>query len=173
MLLILEERTGIMPCSLYIYIYIYSHWYNQSTWLKERERESAGYSITTRTLTSTITPVQSEIESKSNVGVLHIPRTHGLESHYQMQFNVITKTLNGFKYCYQTLIILFNIYSFICSQLNGFKCSKLLYSSIWPIDGTRTYPKTLDQSGIGSNGNERVLHILESFRTRISPSDTV
>ena len=32
-------------------------------------------------------------------------------------------------------------------------------------------PNSLDQSGPGSNGNERVLHIPQSFRTGALPSD--
>ena len=61
------------------------------------------------TLTSTTTLGQSGPGSNSNERVLHIPQTPKLEHHQQMQFNVIPRTLNGFKYCYQTLIILVNI----------------------------------------------------------------
>ena len=43
--------------------------------------------------------------------------------------------------------------SFVCSQLNGFKYSKLLNCSIWPIDGTLTSNTIMSQSGTGSNGN--------------------
>ena len=55
------------------------------------------------------------------------------------------------------------------AQLNGFKYSKWLYSSIWPIDGTGI--TTSDQSGPGSNGNEEVTQSPQSSRTGASPSD--
>ena len=41
----------------------------------------------------------------------------------------------------------------------------------WPINRPLTGTTTPDQSGTGSNGNERVLHIPQSSRTRASPSD--
>ena len=43
-------------------------------------------------------------------------------------------------------------------------------SSIWPIDRTLSDTTTLGQSGLGSNGNGRVLHIPQSI-TGASPSD--
>ena len=43
--------------------------------------------------------------------------TSNSNTHHQMQFNLIPGTENGFKYCYLTQIILFNI----CIQLNDFK----------------------------------------------------
>ena len=43
--------------------------------------------------------------------------------------------------------------SFVCSQLNGFKYSKWLNSSMWSTDGTLTDTNTSSQSGSGSNGN--------------------
>ena len=46
------------------------------------------------------------------------------------------------------------------------------FSSIWPIDRTLSGTTTLDQSGPGSNGNEGVLCIPQSFSiTGASPSD--
>ena len=42
-------------------------------------------------------------------GVLHIPQILKLVSHNQMQLSVFPKTLNAFKYCHLTQIILFNI----------------------------------------------------------------
>ena len=46
------------------------------------------------------------------------------------------------------------------------------FSSIWPIDRTLSGATTLSQSGPGSDGNERVLHIPQSSSiTGISPSD--
>ena len=56
-------------------------------------------------------------------------------------------------------------------QLNGFKSSKWLNSSIWSIDGTLIDITTPGQSGPGSNDSERVLHIPQSSRTGTSPSD--
>ena len=47
----------------------------------------------------------------------------------------------------------------------------LVFSIVWPIDGILTATTTPSKSGLGSNGNERVLHILESSRTGASPSD--
>ena len=38
-----------------------------------------------------------------------------------------------------------------------------LFSSIWPIDRTLLGATTLDQSGPGSDDNERVLHIPQDF----------
>ena len=64
------------------------------------------------TVTSTTTLGPSRPEINGNEGVLHISQTVRLEPHHQMHFNVILRTLNGFKYCYLTLIILFSI---ICS----------------------------------------------------------
>ena len=50
--------------------------------------------------------------------------------------------------------------------------SKPRYSSIWPIDRTLSGAISQGQSGPGSNGNEGVLHILQSSNiTRASPSD--
>ena len=64
-------------------------------------------------------------------------------------------------------------YSFVCTQLNGFKYSKWLNSSIWCIDGTQTGTTTLGQSGPESNHSEGVLHILKGSRTGALPSDAV
>ena len=61
------------------------------------------------TLIDTTTPSQREFESNGNEEVLQIPQTPRLESHHQMQFNVIARILKGFKFCNLTLIILFNI----------------------------------------------------------------
>ena len=66
-----------------------------------------------------------------------------------------------------------NINSFICTQLIGFKYSKLLNSSIWPIDGTLTGTNTPSLSVPGNNGNEEVLHILQSSRNEDLPSDSL
>ena len=46
-------------------------------------------------------------------------------------------------------------------------------SSTWPIDGTLLGTTTPEQSGPRSNGNEGVLQIPQSSRTRASPSDAV
>ena len=62
-------------------------------------------------------------------------------------------------------------YSFIYTQFNGFKLSKQLSSSIWPIEGTLTGIITPGQSGPGSNSNERVLHIPQNSKTEASPSN--
>ena len=59
------------------------------------------------------------------------------------------------------------------TQLNGFKYSKWLNISIWPINGTLTGTTTQDQNWPKSNSNEGVLQILQSPRTVVSPSDTV
>ena len=50
---------------------------------------------------------QSGLESNGNEGRFHIPETARLE--YNMQFNVISKTINDFKGSCLTLIIQFNI----------------------------------------------------------------
>ena len=44
-------------------------------------------------------------------------------------------------------------------------------SSIGPIDRTLSGALTQGQSEAGSNANERVLHVPQSFKTGISPSD--
>ena len=45
-------------------------------------------------------------------------------------------------------------------------------SSIWPIDRTLLDATTPDQSGPGSDGNERGIHIPQSSNTiGVSPSD--
>ena len=46
-------------------------------------------------------------------------------------------------------------------------------SSIWPIDRTLSAATTTDQSGPGSNGNEQVLHILQSSKTAALPSNSL
>ena len=62
-------------------------------------------------------------------------------------------------------------YSLVCTQLNAFKHNKWLNSSIWPKDGILTGTTTQGQSEPGSNGNEEILHIPQSSRSRASPSD--
>ena len=47
----------------------------------------------------------------------------------------------------------------------------MLNSSIWPIDRTLSGITTPDLSGSGSNGNERVLHILQISKATKSPSN--
>ena len=61
----------------------------------------------------------------------------------------------------------------VCTQLNGFKYSKRLDSSIWPLDGTQTGTVTLDQSGPEINDNEEVLHTTQSSRIGASPQDEI
>ena len=63
------------------------------------------------------------------------PTALGLELHHQIQFNLRPTTLNDFKYCKRNDF--FDIIH-VCTQFNGFKYSKRLNSSIWPIDGTPT-----------------------------------
>ena len=58
-------------------------------------------------------------------------KTPRLEPNHQMQFNVIPRTVNSFKYCYLPLIILF---LFPCIQLNGFKYYNLILIIISNID---------------------------------------
>ena len=57
--------------------------------------------------------------------------------------------------------------------LNGFKYRKGLNSSFLPIDGTLTGTTTPGQSGVWSNCNEGVLHIPQSPRTGVTPSNAV
>ena len=49
--------------------------------------------------------------------------------------------------------------------------SKWLQSSIWHKDGTLTGITTFSQSGLGSNDNERELHIPQRSRTGVPPLD--
>ena len=44
----------------------------------------------------------------------------------------------------------------ICLHLDGFKDSKWVSSSFWPVYGTLPRTTYQDQSGLGSNGNEGV-----------------
>ena len=60
---------------------------------------------------------------------------------------------------------------FVCTQLNGFKYREWLNISNWPIDKSITDPTTSGQNGIGSNGNEKVLHISPSPWTGASSFD--
>ena len=55
------------------------------------------------------------------------------------------------------------LYSYVCTQLNGFKYSKWLNSPTWPIDGILISTTTSDQSGTGSNGNKEVLYIPQAL----------
>ena len=82
----------------------------------------------------------------------HLKRTRDL---------FVCMQLKGFKNCYQTLKIKFNIsYLFAPSKI----------SSMSSIDGTLTSTTTSGHSGPGSNSNEVVLHI---SRTAVSPLDAV
>ena len=67
------------------------------------------------TLTSTTTPGLSGPGGYVIEGLLHNPETPELQPHHQMQFNVISRSLNSFKYCYLALIILFNIEILLCN----------------------------------------------------------
>ena len=51
--------------------------------------------------------------------------------------------------------------------------NKWLNISIWPIDQTLTNSTALHQNGPGSNGNEGILHILQSSRIGASLSGAV
>ena len=44
-------------------------------------------------------------------------------------------------------------------------------SSIWMIEKTLSDSTTLGQRGPGSDGNKEILHIPQSSRTKVSPSD--
>ena len=61
------------------------------------------------TLTGTITLGQNGPKSNGNNEVLHSLQTPKQEPYHQMLFNIIPRTLKGFKYCYKTLIIQFDI----------------------------------------------------------------
>ena len=63
------------------------------------------------------------------------------------------------------------LYSFICTQLNGCSFRKFWNSSIWLLDETLTVTISLVQIGPGSNGNEEVLHIPQSPWTGALLSD--
>ena len=71
------------------------------------------------------------------------------------------------------LIIQFNINHLFAHNVNGFKYSKLLDSSIWLIDGTLRGTTTPSQSGPGSDGSEGVFHIPQDFKAGTSPSDVL
>ena len=77
-------------------------------------------------------------------------------------YSFVFTPLNDFKYSYLKQRILFNISHMFAHRLN---------SSIWSIDGTLTNTTTPGQSGPGINGNEGVLQISQSSKTKVSPSD--
>ena len=54
--------------------------------------------------------------------------------------------------------------SFVDTQLNSFKSSKQLNSSIWPKDGTQIGSTILGQSGPESNGKDEILPISQTPR---------
>ena len=81
-------------------------------------------------------------------------------------------------------VLLCNSISFICTQLNGakycyvaltiqFNISNFAHSSIWSINRTLLGTTTPGQSGSGSNGNEGVLQIPQSFRIGTSSDGLV
>ena len=78
-------------------------------------------------------------------------------------------------YCLHTVkwfqILLSNANSSIYTQLNSFKYDKWLNSSIWWLDGTLTGTTTLGKSRSGRNDSKGVLHIHQSSRIEVSPSD--
>ena len=95
-------------------------------------------------------------------GYSKFPKYPGMEHHPQMQFNVMPRTLNAFKYFYLTLII--QCHLFVCTQLTGFKYNRWFDSSIWPTGGTLTAAAIPGESWPGSNRNEEVLEIFQKFR---------
>ena len=85
---------------------------------------------------------------------------------------IISTGLNGSKYCYLTLKILFNIN--ILLVLNAVIIpSKRANSSILPTNATLTGTTTTGQSGTESNVCKGVIHIPESSRTVASSSDAL
>ena len=88
---------------------------------------------------------------------------------YDLQANnlLVTLFLNEPEFiCLNTVkwfqVLLFNTYNFIQLIL-----SKRLNSSTWPINGTLTSTTNPGQTGSGSNGNEGVLQIPQSYLTLI------
>ena len=77
---------------------------------------------------------------------------------------------DGFKYCYLTLIIRFNI---ICTLLNRLKYGKWLNICIWLIDGTLTDISIPGLNRPQSNDIEGVLHIPPNSKTGALSSDAV
>ena len=67
------------------------------------------YMTTNRTLTGSPNPGQSEPESNSHEGLLHVTQNPGQYPHHQKKFDVILRIINGFKYFNQTLITLSKI----------------------------------------------------------------
>ena len=55
--------------------------------------------------------------------------------------------------------------------LHSVKYSKLLNSSIWPIDGTLIGTTTPGQSGPGSHGNKRVFYMDIGIMVRVFAND--
>ena len=102
---------------------ILSKWLNGSIWSVDG------------TLTGSTSSSRNGSGCNSNKGTMQTSQTQRLMPHHQMQFNLITMTLNGFRYYYLTLIILFdnnhtvkliqvylsNLYSSICTQLKSLK----------------------------------------------------
>ena len=107
-------------------------------------------------------------------------------TNYSIQYkSFICTQLNCSKYCYVLLTIQLNIRSFVDIQLNDqtvlfpailFKSFTCTQCKCQTVSGK--YPwERFDplirpcQSGPGSNGNEGVVHISQSFRTETSPLD--
>ena len=70
---------------------------------------------------------------------------------YQFKWKVFLYSINSLFHFIKTW--------YLFAQLNDFKYSKWLNSSIWLIDQTLTDTITLGQSGSESNSSEGVLHI--------------
>ena len=92
------------------------------------------------TPTSTTTLTQSGSECNGNKEALHVPATPRPEPHPLMQSDVIPRKLNGFKYCYLTLIIQllkFLRRSFIIFIIKGFRTIVFIFivisTTFWPI----------------------------------------
>ena len=93
----------------------------------------------------------------------------------------ISLLLNGFKYFYLMLVILFLKYSYqmqtTCTLLSGVKSliipCKQLNDSIWPIDSALTSATNLGCRWPENDGNKGELQIPWSSRAKASPSCAV
>ena len=73
--------------------------------------------------------------------------------------------------CSYLIIIVICLHTVIWFQVFLSNTNNFLNRSIWPTDGTLTDTSTPSQNGPGSNGDEGIVHIPQSFRTGTSLPD--
>ena len=80
------------------------------------------------------------------------------------RYSSLCKQLNSFEHCHEILKSQFSLNNFFCTQLNGFKFRKWVYSLIWPLDGSLTGTTTRGKRAPRYDVNYGLQHIKQSFR---------